>query len=81
MSQVTENPIVGEFTWLWNHEFFLETDKGNFIYSSSEYPGGDDTIQKTEYTYKQYLAKSGISFGRGKGKAYIAEYTNGAKFI
>jgi len=65
---------VGQFTWLWDDRFFIETkDHGNFIWSDPGYDG-DNTIRKCSISYKQYLKENDIDFGRDKGPHIIAEY-------
>ena len=36
--------LIGDFTWLWNDIFFIETEQGNFVWSDPEY-NGDNTIR------------------------------------
>lgn len=66
--------LVGDFTWLWDHQFFIETPNGNFVWSDPGYPHGDNTIRKSDKTYNQYLAYCGISHGRSKGLHKIKDY-------
>ncbi len=61
---------VAEFTWMWGPSFFLETNKGNFIWDSPDY-GGDNTIRPFKGTLQSYLELNDISFGRSKGSSII----------
>ena len=70
-----------DFTWLWNHEFFVETNEGNFIWNSPRY-GGDGTIRPCTMTFEEYLKKLHIDCGRSKGKHRIGSYCGeGVKFV
>jgi hypothetical protein len=62
-----------DFTWFWNDKFFLETKKGNFIWSSPDY-NGDNTIVPFDGTYVDYCEKENIDFGRAKGDHEIGRY-------
>lgn len=62
-----------EFTWMFGHEFFLETSKGNFVWSDPEY-SGDNTIRSFSGTYKDFQKQLGVGLGRYKGKHIIREY-------
>ena len=65
--------LWGNFIWMWGQEYFIETNCGNFVWSSPEYRG-DNTLRKYSGTYKQYLEESNSDYGRGKGIHYIADY-------
>lgn len=39
--------LRGEFTWDFGQLFFIETDKGNFIWSDPDY-GGNNTLTPYE---------------------------------
>ena len=65
---------VAEFTWFWNHDFFLETNEGNFIGSDPGYPGGDNTIRHYYGTIRDFCRDSHVSFGRDKGTHTIRSY-------
>lgn len=71
------NPILnleGRFTWMWTDKFFIETQAGNFIWSDPGY-NGDNTLTKTNLTYKQYCREAGApGFGRCKGNHIINVY-------
>ncbi|MFA5132488.1 MAG: hypothetical protein WC444_04190 [Candidatus Paceibacterota bacterium] len=65
---------VGDFSWLWNDCFFIETEEhGNFLWSDPEYRG-DNTIRKTDMSLKEYLTVVGVPYGRSKGKHIIRRY-------
>jgi hypothetical protein len=64
---------MGEFTWLFGREFFIETDIGSFIWEDPDY-GGDNTITPFFGGYKEYLTQTGQEFGRGKGRKLIRRY-------
>ena len=60
--------LVGEFTWDFGQEFFIETSEGNFVWSDPDY-NGDNSLTPYAGTYKQWI---GRGFGRDKGKSIIA---------
>jgi hypothetical protein len=64
---------VAEFTWGFGQKFFLETSKGNYIWSSPDYDG-DNTITKFNGGYKDWLKKEKIPYGRDKGTHFISDY-------
>lgn len=73
---------IAEFTWFWNHHFFLETKEGNFIWSDPDYPGGNNTIRSYNGTLQDYCKESNIPYGRSKGKHSIRGYCGeGVRFI
>lgn len=55
--------VVGEFTWNFGTDFFVETPVGRFVWSSPEY-GGTDTLCRYRCTYDEWIAPD---FGRAKG--------------
>ena len=61
---------MAEFTWDFGQQFFLETDKGNFVWSDPDY-SGDNTIRPFAGSCKEFFGKS---YGRGKGRHQIAQY-------
>lgn len=65
--------LNGEFTWMFNQNFFIETARGNFIWKDPDY-GGDNSITPTKMTYAEYCEHSGIDYGRDKGSHIIGEY-------
>lgn len=69
---------VADFTWNWNDLFFLETAKGNFVWSDPEY-GGDNTIRPYNGDLKKFFGKS---YGRSSGSHTIAAYCgNGVRIL
>jgi hypothetical protein len=63
---------VAKFTWMFTNIFFLETSKGNYLWSDPSYPGGDNTIKPTNQTYGEYCKEG--EFGRIKGEHVIKDY-------
>lgn len=64
---------VGDFTWNFGSEFFVETSKGNFIWSDPDY-GGDNTLTRFVDTYRAYDSENNFRGGRSKGKHVIRSY-------
>lgn len=62
--------MVGQFTWDFGQNFFIETSIGNFIWSDPDYYG-DNTIKSFDGSIKDYFGKG---FGRRKGHHTISEY-------
>lgn len=69
----------GRFTWMFNHEFFVETkDFGNFVFSDPEYDG-DGTLRATKQSYDAFDESRGQArFGRDKGEHMIRAFTGEA---
>lgn len=65
---------VAHFSWGWNHQFFLETAKGNYIWSDPDYSGGNNTIIKFDGTHNDWLRQIGVNFSRDKGRHTIRGY-------
>lgn len=65
--------LVGDFTWSFGVEFFIETSIGNFVWEDPDY-GGNNTIRKYNGDFISWLRKSNIPLGRDKGKHIIKEY-------
>lgn len=65
--------LTGYFTWLWDDRFFIETPRGNFIWSDPGYNGSNE-IRKIEQTYDAFLAEHDLPFGRCKGTHMIKDY-------
>lgn len=65
--------ILGDFTWLWNSEFFIETAEGNYVWSDPDY-AGDNTLRPVKQTLTEYLRERRIDYGRDKGKHFIGAY-------
>lgn len=64
---------VAEFTWGYCDEFFLETGKGNFVWSDPDYDG-DNSIHPYNGSYKDWCKEAHLPFGRDKGKHTIRDY-------
>lgn len=69
---------VGDVTWFWGADFFIETNIGNFHWSDPDY-NGDNTIRPFDGTIKDFCKKMNVSHGRDKGKKLISAYC-GDKF-
>lgn len=65
--------LQGEFTWMWNDVFFIETSQGNFIWSDPDY-GGNNTIKHYPHTYGEFLQEADLPFGRSKGCHIVGHY-------
>lgn len=65
-----DKDTIAEFTWDFSSHFFLETEKGNYIWSNPDY-GGDNTIQPYDSSYEAWI-DGGV--GRSKGKHRIGDY-------
>ncbi len=63
--------LVGNFTWDFGQYFFIETKKGNFIWSDPDY-NGDNKLTPYEGSYKDWMKPP--LFGRSKGKHRIGDY-------
>lgn len=61
----------GDFTWNFAQEFWIETAKGNFIWSNPDYMG-NNTIRKATMSYQEWIGEGG--FGRSKGRHIIGHY-------
>jgi hypothetical protein len=64
---------VAMFSWNYGDEFFLETDKGNFVWSDPDYQG-DNTIRPFEGNHSDWLNENGLEFSRDKGQHTIEGY-------
>ena len=73
MNDNLTNDDFANFTWLFGKEFFLETSKGNFIWSDPDY-NGDNTITPYSGSLQSYLKECGMKYGRGKGRHMIKSY-------
>lgn len=74
---------IAYFTWLLNDEFFLETIEGNYVWSSPEYPGGNNTIRHYNGSLGDYMInESCCEFGSHKGEHRIRDYCgDSVKFV
>lgn len=72
--------LVGDFTWDFGHQFFIETEVGNFVWSDPDYQG-DDTMRLFKGSYNDWIGGQGGfgAFGRSKGRHQISRYC-GDKF-
>lgn len=65
---------VGEFSWAWNHLFFIETTLGNFVWSDPDYPGGDNSVRQFFGTLVDFNRWAAVPYVRDKGKHIISRY-------
>lgn len=63
---------VGEFTWMFGMLFFVETAKGNFLWSDPDY-NGDNSFRSFDGSYADYVKLCG-HHGRDKGFHVISAY-------
>lgn len=70
MNKETLMNLMGEFTWNFGQQFFIETAQGNFIWSDPDY-NGDNTIRKYHGTIHDFFP--GDSYSR-EGKHVIGKY-------
>lgn len=66
--------VSGKFFWSFGKEFFIETEIGNFVWSSPEYGDGDNSVRIFEGNYSKWLDDNGIDFARNKGTHSILYY-------
>ena len=64
---------VAAFGWDFGMFFFLQTAKGNFLWSDPDY-GGDGTIKPFPGTLEEYCLQSSIPYVRDKGSHIIRDY-------
>lgn len=65
--------LEGQFTWLWNDKFFIETPTGCYIWSDPQY-NGNNTLMEYKGTYADFLAEVKVDYGRDKGVHLIKNY-------
>lgn len=66
--------MIGEFTYCWGCDFFIETSEGNFHWKDPDY-NGNNTIRKFNGSLSDFLAQfTGMDFGRDKGTHLIASF-------
>ena len=66
--------MLGEFTWNFGKEFYIQAEnKKNYIWKSPMY-GGDNTLAETTLAYDTWIGEGNV--GRSKGTHIIGEYTN-----
>lgn len=63
--------MSGEFLWAWNKNWLIKTHIGNFHWSDSEYPGGDNSVRKYFGTEEEFLENCGVPYFRSKGETVI----------
>lgn len=74
MDKLTKEQIgdlVGDFTWDFGNKFFIETNKGNFVWSDPDYHGGTNIITPFNGSIKEFFKDS---YGRDKGTHVIKDY-------
>jgi len=54
--------LVGEFTWDFSNEFFIETGEGNFVWDNVTH-----VLRSFQGEYTDWLFAQGIPYGRDKG--------------
>lgn len=75
MNEIKEKLLecVGEFTYMWGWDFFIETEIGNFAWRDPEY-GGDNSIRPYGGTYEDFCKACHVPYGRSKGKHAVKNY-------
>lgn len=63
--------LIGDFTWDFGRQFFIETNKGNFVWSDPDY-NGDNKLTPYDGSYKDWIKSP--RYGRDKGKHRIGDY-------
>ena len=61
-----------DFSWNFGQEFFLKTDRGNYIWSDPDY-NGDNTIRKYDGSHEDWCKETGY-YARSKGRHFIGDY-------
>lgn len=64
---------TAHFSWGFSDEFFLETAKGNFIWSDPDYQG-NNTIRPFPCNHTDWCKAYKIDFSRDKGRHTIEDY-------
>lgn len=62
--------LVGEFTWDFGQEFFIETKQGNFVWSDPDYNGSGE-LRPYSGSYDKWIKRG---MGRSKGLHRIGDY-------
>ena len=76
MKKLTKEQLsstVGHFSWDFGQNFFIETEFGNFVWSSPSYYG-TNIIRRFDGSLKDYIKQSKIPYVRDKGKHIISSY-------
>ena len=67
--------LDGDFTWFWDHHWFIKTSQGNFVWSDPQYTGGTNVIKPYKGTMRQYTDSLGLQpFGRAKGRHRVKNF-------
>ena len=72
--KMTRNEILnlnGDFTWDFGNQFFIETPRGNFVWSDPDYDG-NNILRAVKCSYKEWIGPG--RYGRDKGKHRIEGY-------
>jgi hypothetical protein len=72
--------LVGEFTWDFSQQFFIETAEGNFVWSDPDYQG-DGSIRKYAGSFQDWIKADQGGFGRSKGTHIIGSYCGDFIFV
>lgn len=64
---------VGEFSWDFGSNFFIETHLGNYIWSDPDY-NGDNTLRPYPGSLESFLKDRDIPYVRDKGKHIVRDY-------
>ena len=76
MNTVTKEQLsstIGHFSWDFGQNFFIETEFGNFIWSSPDYYG-TNIIRRFDGSLKDYIKQSKSPYVRDKGKNIVSSY-------
>jgi hypothetical protein len=65
--------LYGKFYWSFSQEFFIETSKGNFVWSDPDYDG-TNRIKRFNGKYGDWISQLGIPYARSKGAHLISGY-------
>ena len=65
--------MTGHFVWSFGKEFFIETQKGNFVWNDPDY-GGDNTVRQFQGDLKKWLKEMQIPYCRDKGTRFIENF-------
>lgn len=63
--------LPGEFLWAFNKNWFVKTSVGNFHWSDSDYPGGDNSLRKYFGSEQDFLEEVGCPYFRDKGETFL----------
>lgn len=76
MKKLTKEQLsstVGHFSWDFGQNFFIETEFGNFVWSSPDYYG-TNIIRRFNGSLKDYIKHSKIPYVRDKCKHIVSSY-------